>query len=46
MLDVAIGSDSGRRRRAFSIEQAQERVVFLLSVVIGGKFHFPRNKWQ
>jgi hypothetical protein len=43
MLGVWIGGDSGRRRCVFSTEQALQRVVILLSVVIGGKFHFPRN---
>jgi hypothetical protein len=46
MLDAVIGCDSGRRRCAFPTGQAPERVVVLLSVVIGGKFHFPRNEWQ
>jgi hypothetical protein len=46
MLHAAIGIDSGRGRCGFSTEKAPERVVFLLSVVIGGKFHFPRNRWQ
>jgi hypothetical protein len=46
MLDARIGSDSGRRRCAFSTEKAPKRVVVLLSVVMGGNFHFPRNEWQ
>jgi hypothetical protein len=46
MLGAFIGGDSGRLRCARSVEKAPKRVVVLLSVVIGGEFHFPRNKWQ
>ncbi len=41
MLGAWIGSDSRRGRCVFSTEQALQRVVVLLSVVIGGIIPLP-----